>query len=68
MKRTLILGVFFTSLVLLLVVSCNSKPNQTGAGTEQDISKQESTQESIVSESNSPGEFVTEQFLITGFT
>jgi len=68
LKRTLILGVFFTSLILLLVVGCSSKPNQTGAGTEQDISKKESIQNSKVSEISSPDKFVTEQFFITGFT
>jgi len=64
----LILGVFFASLILLLVVGCSSTPNKTGAGAALDTPKQERTQEDNASEGNGTGEFVTKQFFITGFT
>ena len=67
LKRNLILCIFFTSLILLLVVGCSKISNNTYTGAKVDTPNQERIKEVKGSQSSS-GEFVTEQFFITGFT
>lgn len=66
MKRTLVISIFFTSLILLLVVGCSNTTDNT-AKTKIDTSLKEGTQVDKGIKTI-PGEFVTKQFFITGFT